>query len=166
MRCEVCGDEIRGQPHRRVIEGGRLTVCGRCAGFGSSEWSPNMPSRRRRGGSPPPPRRPRSEVEATEGLELIQDYGTTIKKARQKRRLNIEDFARMIKEKESVIKKLEKEDLNPDRKLIGKLENALNLRLLEASTPTAVPIARKASTGRTMGDIWKLSQSEEKDDEG
>jgi putative transcription factor len=166
MRCEVCGDEIRGQPQRRIIEGGRLTVCGRCAGFGSSEWSPNMPSRRRRGGSPPPPRRPRSEVEATEGLELIQDYGTTIKKARQKRRLNIEDFARMIKEKESVIKKLEKEDLNPDRKLIRKLENSLNLKLLEASTPTAVPVARRVSSGRTMGDIWKLSQSEEKDDEG
>ncbi len=166
MRCEVCGEEIRGQPQRRIIEGGRLTVCGRCAGFGSSEWSPNMPSRRRRGGSPPPPRRPRSEVEATEGLELIQDYGTTIKKARQKRRLNIEDFARMIKEKESVIKKLEKEDLNPDRKLIRKLENALNLKLLEASTPTAMPVARSASSGRTMGDIWKLSQSEEKDDEG
>ncbi len=166
MRCEVCGDEIRGQPHRRVIEGGRLTVCGRCAGFGSSEWSPNMPSRRRRGGSPPPPRRPRSEVEATEGLELITDYGATIKKARQKRRLNIEDFARMIKEKESVIKKLEKENLNPDRKLIRKLENALNLKLLEASTPTAVPVARRASSGRTLGDIWKQSQTEEEDDEG
>ena len=164
MRCEVCGEEIRGQPHRRVIEGGRLTVCGRCAGFGSGEWSPNMPSRRRRGGSPPPPRRPRSEVEATEGLELITDYGATIKKARQKRRLNIEDFARMIKEKESVIKKLEKEDLNPDRRLIRKLENALNLKLLEASTPTAVPLARRASSGRTLGDIWKQSQREDKDE--
>jgi uncharacterized protein (TIGR00270 family) len=105
-------------------------------------------------------------VEATEGLELIVGYGATIRKARQKRKLNIEDFSRMIKEKESVVKKLEQEDLNPDRKLIRKLENALNLKLLEASTPTAVPIARKASSGRTLGDIWKLSQSEEKDDEG
>ena len=165
MRCEVCGDEIRGQPHRKVIEGGRLTVCGRCAGFGSGEWSPYRPTQMRRGG-PPPPRRPRSEVEATEGLELIEDYGATIKKARQKMRLNIEDFSRMIKEKESVVKKLEKEDLNPTRKLIRKLEDALNVKLLEASTPTAVPVARRASSGRTMGDIWKLSQTEEKDDEG
>lgn len=165
MRCEVCGEEIRGQPHRKIIEGGRLTVCGRCAGFGSGEWSPYRPTQRMRGG-PPPPRRPRSEVEATEGLELIQDYGTTIKKARQKMRLNIEDFSRMIKEKESVVKKLEKEDLNPTRKLIRKLEDALNIKLLEASTPTAVPVARRASSGRTMGDIWKLSQSEEKEEEG
>ena len=165
MRCEVCGDEIRGQPQRRVIEGGRLTVCGQCAGFGSSEWSPNMPSRRRRGGSPPPPRRPRSEVEATEGLELIIDYGMTIRKARQKKRLNIEDFSRMIREKESVIKKLEQESLNPDRKLIKKLENALNIKLLEASTPTAVPVARRVSSGRTLGDLWKQSQAEEDEDE-
>ena len=165
MRCEVCGDEIRGQPHRKIIEGGRLTVCGRCAGFGSGEWSPNMPTQRMRGG-PPPPRRPRSEVEATEGLELIDDYGATIRKARQKMRLNVEDFSRMIKEKESVVKKLEQEDLNPDRKLIRKLENALNVTLLEASTPTAVPVSRKASSGRTMGDIWKQSQTEDEDDEG
>jgi putative transcription factor len=142
MRCEVCGDEIRGQPHRKVIEGGRLTVCGRCAGFGSGEWSPTRPTQRMRG-SPPPPRRPRSEVEATEGLELIEDYGATIRKARQKMRFNIEDFSRMIKEKESVVKKLEKEDLNPDRKLIRKLENALDVKLLEASTSTAVPVSRR-----------------------
>jgi putative transcription factor len=117
-------------------------------------------------GSPPPPRRPRSEVEATEVLELIEDYGATIRKARQKKRLNVEDFSRMIKEKESVVKKLEKEELNPDRRLIRKLENALGVKLLEASTPTAVPVARRASSGRTMGDIWKLSQTEEKEDEG
>jgi putative transcription factor len=165
MRCEVCGDEIRGQAHRKVIEGGRLTVCGRCAGFGSGEWSPNRPIPRMRG-SPPPPRRPRSEVEATEGLELIADYGATIRKARQKKRMNVEDFSRMIKEKESVIKKLEQEELNPDRKLIRKLESALGVKLLEASTPTAAPVARRASSGRTLGDIWKLSQDEEKEDEG
>ncbi len=124
-----------------------------------------MPSRRRRGGSPPPPRRPRSEVEATEGLELIIDYGVTIRKARQKKRLNIEDFSRMIREKESVIKKLEQESLNPDRKLIKKLENALNIKLLEASTPTAVPVARRVSSGMTLGDLWKQSQAEEDEDE-
>lgn len=166
MRCEVCGDEIRGQSYRKVIEGGRLTVCGRCAGFGSAEWSPNRPTTRMRGGPPPPPRRPRSEVEATEGLELIDDYGATIRKARQKKRLNVEDFSRMIKEKESVVKKLEKENLNPDRKLIRKIENALGVKLLEASTPTAAPVARKAASGRTLGDIWKLSQEEETEDEG
>jgi putative transcription factor len=165
MRCEVCGDEIRGQAHRKVIEGGRLTVCGRCAGFGSGEWSPNRSIPRMRG-NPPPSRRPRSEVEATEGLALIDDYGATIRKARQKKRLNVEDFSRMIKEKESVVKKLEQEELNPDRKLIRKLESALSVKLLEASTPIATPVARKAASGRTLGDIWKLSQDEEKEDEG
>ncbi len=162
MRCEVCGDEIRGQPYRRIIEGGRLTVCGRCAGFGSAEWSPNKPTKITRNGLPQP-RRPRSEVEATEGLQLIDDYGLIIKKARQKKRMTVEDFARKIQEKESVVKKLEREELNPDRKLIRKLESALSIKLLETSTPTAVPIARKASSGRTLGDIWKLSQVNEED---
>jgi hypothetical protein len=29
-----------------------------------------------------------------------------------------------------------------------------------------VPVAKKASSGRSMGDIWKLSQPEDEDDEG
>ena len=163
MRCEVCGEEIRGQPHRRIIEGGRLTVCGRCANFGSSDWNPRMPRQPPRGR--PVQRRPRSEVEATETMELVEDYGAMIRRARQKRRLTVEDFARKIQEKESVVKKLEKEELNPPQKLIRKLENALGIKLLEAGVPTAAPVARRAASGRTLGDIWKISQTEDEEEE-
>jgi putative transcription factor len=164
MRCEVCGDEIRGQPYRRIIEGGRMTVCGRCASFGTSEWSPSTPRERPRGR--PAPRRPRSEVEAAETLGMVDDYGAKIRKARQGMGMTVEDFARKINEKESVIKKLEKEELTPDRKLIQKLQNALRIELLEAGeTPVGAPVARRASKGRTLGDIWKISQSKEKEEE-
>lgn len=164
MRCEVCGEEIRGQPYRRIIEGGRMTVCGRCASFGTSEWSPSMPRERPRGR--PAPRRPRSEVEAAETLGMVDDYGAKIRKARQGMGMTVEDFARKINEKESVIKKLEKEELTPDRKLIQKLQSALRMELLEAGEGrVGAPVARRASTGRTLGDIWKLSQSKEKEEE-
>ena len=164
MRCEVCGDEIRGQPYRRIIEGGRMTVCGRCSSFGTSEWSPSMPRERPRGR--PAPRRPRSEVEAAETLGMVDDYGAKIRKARQRMGMTVEDFSRKINEKESVIKKLEKEELNPDRKLIQKLTGALKIELLEVGdAPAAAPVARRASTSRTLGDIWKQSQEKTKEEE-
>ena len=40
MRCEVCGREILGQPYYKVIEGGKMTVCSRCAQFGARDWDP------------------------------------------------------------------------------------------------------------------------------
>jgi putative transcription factor len=164
MRCEVCGDEIRGQPYRRIIEGGKMTVCGRCASFGTAEWTPDRP--RDRPMWRPVQRRPRSDVEAAETLAMVDDYGAKIRKARQKMGMNVEDFAGKINEKESVIKKLEKEELNPDGKLIRKIGSALKIELLEVGeAPVAARVARRASTGRTLGDIWKISQSKAKDEE-
>jgi putative transcription factor len=96
----------------------------------------------------------------------VDDYGAKIRKARQRRGMTVEDFARKINEKESVIKKLEKEELNPDRKLIQKLKDALKIELLEVGeVPAAAPASRRASTGRTLGDIWKQSQEKPKEEE-
>lgn len=164
MLCEVCGAEIRGQPYRRIIEGGKMTVCGRCASFGTDEWSPTRPRDRMR--SRPTPRRPRSEVEAAETEAMVENYGGLIRKTRQKMGMTVEDFSRKINEKESVIKKLEKEELNPDRKLIQKLKNTLKIELLEVGgAQVGAPVSRRVSTGRTIGDIWKLSQVDDKEED-
>jgi len=141
-----------------------MTVCGRCASFGTAEWTPDRPRDRPRWR--PVQRRPRSDVEAAETLAMVDDYGAKIRKAREKMGMNVEDFARKINEKESVIKKLEKEELNPDGKLIRKIGSALKIELLEVGeAPVAARVARRASTGRTLGDIWKISQSKAKDEE-
>lgn len=159
MRCEVCGDEIRGQPHRRIIEGGRMTVCGRCASFGTSEWSPSMPRERPRGR--PAPRRPRSEVEAAETLGMVDDYGAKIRKARQGMGMTVEDFARKINEKESVIKKLEQEELTPNNKLVTKVNRALNIQLMERATTTTGPVLSRPIRSRTLGDLVDLKKQDE-----
>jgi len=152
MRCEVCGREIRGPPFRRVIEGARMTVCAQCARFGTADWTPST-SRAR-----PRRRQPRDEVEALEGLELVEDYGEKIRKARQRMRMTVEDLGRKIGEKESVIKKLEREELVPDRKLAQKLRNALKIELLVAGETPSAPRLSRPSSGRTLGEIIKLSQ--------
>ncbi len=167
MRCEVCGAEIRGQPHYRIIEGGRMTVCGRCARFGSSDWDPTQARTRTRPRRQdlPAPRRPRSEVEAAEYLELVEDYGQKIRKARQRMGMTVEDFAKKIGEKESVIKKLEKEELSPDTKLVRKIRNVLNIEVLVEGAPASAPVAARPTGGRTLGDIMKLSKKPEEKEE-
>ena len=165
MRCEVCGREIRGQSYRRIIEGARMTVCGQCARFGNAEWTPTTRRTPRSGRRPVP----RSEVEAVERLELVEDYGEKIRKARQRLRMTVEDLGKRIGEKESVIKKLEKEEFAPDRGLVRKLRNALKIDLLVAEEPSPMPVAAGPSRGRTLGDLIRLgsvSEASEDEEEG
>lgn len=132
-----------------------MTVCPRCARFGTSEWTPSKPR------SPAKKTRPRSEVEAAESLELVEDYGTKIRKARQSMKMTVEELGMKIGEKTSVIKKLEKEELTPDRRLVSKLRNALRIDLLFAGNAQPAPRLVQPSRGRTIGDIIRLRQGSE-----
>ncbi len=169
MRCEVCGREILGPPQRRIIEGARLTVCSRCASFGQSEWSPGRPTPAKappRSQSPnlPPPRpRPRNDVESVEQLELAEDYGSQIRKARQRLGLSEKDLAKKMQEKESVVKNLEKQEFTPDQRLISKIRRHLSIDIVERIESGKSGIVAKATGAKTIGDMLKMkAEGEEK----
>jgi len=167
MRCEVCGREIFGQPFYRVIEGGRLTVCNQCAKFSKEEWDPARPQARtqptrRRSAEPKPARR--SDIDTAESLELVEGYGMIIKKARQKKGLLVEDFAKKINEKESVVKKLEKEDMNPPLDLIKKVQRELGINILEeAPTSGTGQVLTRPMGPRTLGDLIKIKDPDKEE---
>lgn len=166
MRCEVCGREIFGNPNYRVIEGGKLTVCGQCTQFGQQEWDPTRPQARktptRRRSAQPRPRR-RSDIDSAENLELVEGYGMLVKKARQKKGLSVEDFAKQIREKESVVKKLEKENMNPPMNLVKKVQNSLGVKILEEATGGKGAVLTRAMGPRTLGDMIKIKDSTKKE---
>jgi len=168
MRCEVCGREILGQVFYKVIEGGKMTVCSRCAQFGTRDWDPKekitQQQRRRPARSAAPPR-PRSDIEAAENFELVDNYGELIRKTRQRKGMLVEDFAKKLNEKESVVKKLEKEELNPSMALIKKVESELGIKLLELSSAASGPVLTKPMGPRTLGDMIKIKAPEEKEEE-
>jgi len=167
MRCEVCGREIRGEPYYRVIEGGKLTVCSQCSKFSKQEWDPKVPQARKtptRRRSAQPKSYKRSDIEAVESLELVEDYGMVIKKARQKMGLTVEDFAKKINEKESVIKKLEKEDLNPPLDLIRKVQKALKINILEEADTSTGKVLTRPLGPRTLGDLIKIKKLKEEEE--
>ena len=167
MRCEVCGREIRGPPFYRVIEGGKLTVCSQCSRFSNEEWDPKRPEARRsptrRRSAQPQPRK-RSDIEAAESLELVDGYGMVIKKARQKTGMTVEDFAKKISEKESVVKKLEKEDMNPPLDLVRKVQRELNINLLEEAETGSGTVLTRPMGPRTLGDLIKIKDSTKKEE--
>jgi putative transcription factor len=164
MRCEVCGREIFGSPNYRVIEGGKLTVCGQCAQFSTQEWDPTRPQARktptrRRSAQP----RRRSDIDSAESLELVEGYGMLVKKARQKKGLSVEDFAKQIREKESVVKKLEKENMNPPMNLVKKVQNSLGVNILEEGAAKSGSVLSRPMGPRTLGDMIKIKDSTKKE---
>jgi putative transcription factor len=171
MRCEVCGKEILGPPQRRVIEGAKLTVCSRCAPFGSSEWGVSRPAPVKTTSSGrvsmmptlAPRPRIRNDVESVESLELIEDYGAQIRKARQKLGLSEKDLAKKMQEKESVVKNLEKQDLTPDQRLIAKIKKYLSLDIVERLDASKGSILARPTGAKTIGDMLKMkAEGEEK----
>lgn len=170
MRCEVCGKEIMGPPQKQVIEGAKLTVCGKCAQFGSSEWGTNRPAPVKAAPSgwvqtspqPAPRKRVRNDVETVESLELIEDYGKEIRKARQKLGLSEKDLAKKMQEKESVVKNLEKQELTPDNRLISKIKKYLSLDIVERIDTDKGKILAKATGAKTIGDMLKMKAESEK----
>ena len=170
MLCEVCGKEILGPPQRRVIEGAKLTVCSRCAPFGSSEWGVSRPPPVKTTSSgrvsmmptPAPRQRIRNDVESVESLELIEDYGLQIRKARQKLGLSEKDLAKKMQEKESVVKNLEKQDLTPDQRLIAKIKKYLSLDIVERPDTSKGSILARPTGAKTIGDMLKMKVEGEK----
>jgi putative transcription factor len=165
VRCEVCGRKIYGKSYRVMIEGAKLTVCGKCAKLGTIIWEeakPKMPMPSAR----VPTRRltlktkkpPQAVVES--GLELTEDFDVKIRQARRKLGLSHKELGRKISEKVSVLKKIETGKMTPDNKLATKLEHTLKIKLLVQASEEKVPKAKIKPVSRelTLGDLIQLDK--------
>jgi len=63
--------------------------------------------------------------------ELVEDYGQRIKKAREKAGLKQAAFAQKINEKQSLLRKIEREEVLPSEAVRRKIERSLNISLSE-----------------------------------
>jgi len=84
-----------------------------------------------RAGRSVPVRRSKDVFDLIEG-EIVEDYGERIRAARMERGLSQKDLAMQLKEKELLIKKIEKGDLIPEDEVRRKLEKALGIRLIDS----------------------------------
>lgn len=170
MQCDVCGREIIGRSYRVIIEGAKVIACADCAKLGSGYWSPEnetslgriMQSSVKSVGLRASGKRPSPERVIQEDLEVIEGFGSIIKRAREKLGLTPEELGKMIGEKESVIKKVESERMVPDVRLAVKIERALKIKLLVRQPETnAGNLARvKGKKDLTLGEVVHIKGGE------
>ena len=86
------------------------------------------------------------------GGDIVEDYGVRIRKARMERGLSQKDLAMLMKEKELLVKKIEKGELIPEEDVRKKLEKVLEIHLLDAVTDETEKKTQSKIT-QTLGDL-------------
>lgn len=142
--CELCGKEA--VLFRANVEGTEIEVCKTCGSFGKVL-------------TPKGQQASMKQVELPKELQLTEvvtkDFSALVKRAREKKSLTQEEFAKQVREKESIIHKIETGALEPPIPLARKLEKALNIRLVENVEEEQIPQAKKSTGPITIGDIIK-----------
>jgi len=138
-------------------------VCNDCAVLGSLSWEAKEPKATKPTGKPRArPRResrvpkPKSPLEPA--LELVEDFGSRIRRARELRGLSLEELGKRTNEKVSVLKKLEGGKMVPSHKLAQKLQYALRISLLapvSEERPSKKLLEAPAPKTITLGDLIK-----------
>jgi len=122
MECSICGKNLP-KLSKIELEGTIVGVCDRCVKFGKVVEEKVDYQQIKRYVS----FKPSIENEN----KIVPRYGDLIRKNREVRGLTRTDFANRINERESVIKRIENEQMNPSDELMKRIENFLGIKLTE-----------------------------------
>jgi putative transcription factor len=161
LNCDICGREIVGPAFKVKVEGAKMLVCRNCQSLGTPyREEPPIPRpissfTRSARLARIPARRPAELPKEVEEFDVAEDFSDLVRKRRMKLGWSQEDLARRVKEKLSVIQKVETGKISPDTQLCRQLQHELRIKLLvprkEAPSPK---IAAPAEV--TLGDIVKI----------
>jgi putative transcription factor len=152
--CEICGRPIEGEPIPVEVDKAVLYVCRSCAaqyGKRTTQQQPQSAVQKKPAPRPAAPRPPPLEV------ELVENFGTVIRRARENLGLSREALAAMLGVKETVLRRIEAGQLQPDLALAKRLERALGVRLLvEAAEEGVAKSGGKVERGLTLGEVAEI----------
>ena len=154
MLCEMCGAESAVLGPRKV-SGSILQLCSSCGGLGSETSYRDSIGHRAYVAETLEKRQQKNRYEEIEPDEfvLVKDYGSIVRKAREKAGLNHSSLASKISEKKSILTSVETGKMTPNEKLIKKLENYLKIKLTEKVETTTT--SSSSGEALTMGDLLK-----------
>ena len=132
MLCEMCGAESVSLESRKV-SGTVLRVCTSCAGMGKETSYRESVGHRAFVAQTLEKREQKTRYKdiSSEDKVLITNYGSVVRKAREKRGLDHNALALKISEKKSIVTSVESGNIRPNEKLVRKLENFLKINLME-----------------------------------
>jgi putative transcription factor len=124
QECDICGRKT-DKEYVVEVEEAQMHVCERCAkGMTPIEIIDHSPNKSAK-------QEPKVIKHAffEEGNEIMNDYGSIIKNAREKAGLTNKELSIRINEKESLIARIERNQLIPEERVAKKLENLLSIKL-------------------------------------
>ncbi|MFT4303276.1 MAG: multiprotein bridging factor aMBF1 [Candidatus Woesearchaeota archaeon] len=157
MICEMCGKNLDNSLVVKArVEGTVLNVCENCAKYGQilSKTIPEKVISK-------PILNDASSVVNNDSEEVVVDnFSEIIKKSRELKGITQEEFAKKINEKESLIHKIETGHITPNFKLAKKIEQFLNIKLLEEIKFSEYKDFSKKSVSNelTIGDVIKIKK--------
>ena len=156
MLCEMCGTESASLEPRKV-SGSVLRLCSSCGEMGSqTSFRESIGHRAYVSQALEKPRqRDRYEELEPDEYVLISNYGSRVRRAREKKGLDHASLATKISEKKSILTSVEAGNMKPNEKLIKKLENALGIKLLEKVEVQSSISSNQTNKALTMGDLLK-----------
>jgi putative transcription factor len=157
MQCELCGRECDCKP--AIVDGVRMMLCPGCMHHGKSvkiqpksdvSHKPNL-------------NRVKShrtvDIYKDMSKELISNWNTLIKNAREKKKLTREQLGFRIGERTVTIAKIENGDLRPSDKVIKKIEKELDIKLIgEIDKAPSYALGSHSSNSLTLGDFIKKEE--------
>ena len=161
MECEICGKPVpEHNPIRAKIEGSVMIVCKECSKLGTIQKAPPKPKyvqQKNKQQKNTPKRNYSRRDEPSE--ELIEDFSSEVRKARESKGWSREDLGRKINERVSVITRIETGKMTPDLKLTKKLEKVLGIKLLEEVSNVDLNQFINSSSGeRTLANVMKIKR--------
>lgn len=148
MNCEMCGKD--NAEYKAIIEGTELTVCFGCSKHGKVLKKPQMIFKKKE------IKRFQKQEKPEIIVKIVVDYGVKIRKARTKKNMTQEEFAKKLNIKESLLTKIENSAFKPSLPLARKLEKLLKIRLIEEVEEKKVEIKKGKKEAVTIGDLIDL----------
>lgn len=160
MNCEICGNRIVGRPTQVTVERTLLSVCQECSRFGTVVDKKTAITIERTAPKPGPKKYVPKPVrkDQFEEFVLIENYGAAIKKARESLNLTRDAFAQKLGERESVIRRIEAEEMYPTSDLTRRMERLLKIAL-KATYDSSVKGSTPTPGTMTLGDIAVVKEA-------
>jgi putative transcription factor len=161
LNCDICGREIVGQAFKVKVEGAKMLVCRSCQALGKPYQEEPAPQLQRPSftgiiRSPRPyEKRPAELPKEIQELDVAENFNDLVRKRRMKLGWSQDDLARKVKEKLSVIQKIETGKITPDTQLCRRLQHELKIKLLVPRKEAPAPKIA-TPTEVTLGDIVKI----------
>ena len=159
MNCDICGREITNQAFKVIVEGAKMLVCGRCQRLGKPYVEePAFKTPLPRGIIAPKvtQRRAPDLPRGMDETDIVEDCADRVRRQRMKLGLSQDQLAKRVKEKLSVIQKIEIGKMAPDTRLCRALEHELKIKLLVPHKELSDVPKTSAPSEVTLGDIMRV----------